>query len=948
MDINNKTALHLLHDICNRYPHHTAVLENGNQTTTYAELWDRAQHISQYIKAQSTSSAYVGITLSKSSAYIETLVACWMCAKAFVPIGKELPEARRAFIIKEADIDLCIDETAYHEAVMTAKEGNINYPEPQDAAYIIYSSGTTGTPKGIVVSHAGLPNLVKCQSEAFKVNAESRYLFFLSTNFDASISDMMVTLCSGATLVIESDTSIDLSAHLFEIIDSRQVTHTDIPPALLRLCDVRHCPATLKTIVIGGEAADVSMIRAWSQRVNLVNVYGPTEATVCTSLCQCTPDWNIPVIGKVLDNTTYKIYSEGKLNANDGELWIAGIGLAIGYLKNEELTAKKFPVVDDTRYYRTADHVRRTQDGNYAFLGRIDRQVKLHGQLIELEEIEAVLRKLDYIKLAAVVKRQLSQEKNSQIICAFVEPKDANADKTGLQKLILQHLQHSLPGWMIPAAVIITDDMPTTVTGKTDYTALQTVPLQSTPKEETEIIYANEQEKAIAQIMADLMKVEQVAPTDNFFLLGADSLDCVVLISQLYNNLGKEVTMEELRQNPTPRLLAAFSNTSNAMCKNSQELENEWQVKFENNLNENLKGDGIFITGTTGFLGSHLLEHLLRRTDKTVYCLVRGAAPAEGFQRICKTFERFHLSQVNLPRVQVVCGDITQENLGINADNYAKLSQNVGTVFHCAATVNMLQNYNELKAANVTGTKHILDFCLNGSRKHLYYASTLSVFVATDRNTGLALESDLLDVPTNIYGGYGQTKFVCEKMILGIPAQHLEHTIFRFGLLCGNTQTGISAPKDFLGMFFRGAKKLDTLPLATSDSMAVDITPINQAIDIMDDIITSQKTGIFHIASETPLFYKHLCQLMLQEGLIHDILPYEEWAQKAKAETMDADIQATLMSLCRLDKKQFDALRYMDLFQTTDIKFDMTQTHACTRHRCQQTDDIIKRYLNQI
>lgn len=946
MDTRNKTALEIVHEVCKCYPVNSAIIEDGCRFTSYEDLWNKALSISSYIDSHS-SSKHIGIILPKSAAYIETLLACWISGRAFVPIGKELPEARRKHIINEADIDLCVDDETYSLAVNSDPKNDIIYPKLDEEAYIIYSSGTTGKPKGIVVSHKGLGNLAQCQRAAFEVDKSSRYLFFLSTNFDASISDILVTLTSGAALVIETDTSIDLSARIMDVISERNVTHTDIPPSLLRLFEPSERPKTLKTIVIGGETAHIPTVRQWSSKVNLVNVYGPTEATVCTSLCRCTPDWEISTIGKVIDQIEYHIFNEGNLDASDGELWISGIGLAIGYLKNKSLTDRKFPVINNKRYYRTGDHVRRTESGDIEFLGRIDRQVKMHGQLVELEEIESVLQSLRPIKRAAVTKRPISNSNTNEILCAFIEPKDFDMPSVELEQLVRKHLRHSLPHWMIPACIKIVDKLPLTVTQKVDYPSLDRIELDIANVRNEVYQYANHEEEAVAQIMAEILKMPAVAPEDDFFSLGGDSLDCVVLIAQLQNRLSKSITMADLKQNPTPRHISKLQMEGNAMCMWSEDLKDDWMIESERStINVQGRGENILLTGATGFLGSHLLKKLLTiYPTKKIYCLVRGENSFDAKQRIIETFQRFGLSTSHFERIEPVIGDLCNYHFGIEEERYTLLSQEIDTVFHCAATVNMLKSYDELRASNVIGTKQVVDFCLSGSFKHLHYASTLSVFVATDRNTGIALESDMLNVATNIYGGYGQTKYVAEKMLLNLPEALCKTTIYRFGLLCGNTQTGISASRDFLGMFFHGAKKIGSLPIDNTDSLAVDITPIDHAVDVLADIVSSGEPGIFHIASEKPLLYNHLSALMLKEQEIKELIPYSEWIEHAKEIQSDPDVQATIMSLCRLDKKMFNKMRYMDLFQTTCITFDMSHTHKHSEHRCDYTDKTIIQYF---
>lgn len=942
--------LSVLQGICRKYPDHAAVVEGDNQTLTYRQLWQQSLCVAEYVKRKGGDGPFVGLNLPKSASYIVGMIGCWMAGKAFVPVGIDLPPARQRDIIHHADISLCLDAGIYDDAMACPMSTTISKCLPHHKAYMIYSSGTTGTPKGILVSHAGLCNLAKCQQQGFAVDSHSRFLFFLSVNFDASISDILVTLTSGATLVIEPMPQERLAATLFDVIENRKVSHTDIPPSLLRLLSIECCPRCLKTVVIGGEPADIDTVRQWSRRVRLVNVYGPTEATVCTSMCRCDDQWDAPLLGDVIDHTHYSVYADGSFGATEGELWISGIGLAIGYYKNEELTSKKFPVIDGVRYFRTSDHVRMTKDNKLMFVGRIDRQVKYHGQLIELEEIEHTLRVNKNVRNVAVVKRKTDSVNDKEAIVAFIQPVSNGPKQSDVERELRQCCKHHLPKWMMPTFFEFVDHMPLTPSGKTDLHALAVMPLRRTVSHVAHR-YLSEEEEKIAGMMSDVLKLQTMGPNDDFFLLGGDSLDTILLLSQLQQH-GITITPVELRQASTPRRLAQVSVRHSSMCIHSSQLEDQWQLScppaITPAVTTTTKPDVVLITGATGFLGSHLISEIFRKLQpERMICLVRCPSPTVGLERVRDTFRRYGLDLNDTADLEIVCGDISKPYLGLTEDDYQKLSEKVSAVFHCAATVNMLANYDQLKDANVTGTRNMIYFCMRGKRKQLHFASTLSVFVSTDRNSGTAYESDLLSIPTNIYGGYGQAKYVAEKMVQAIDPLYCDVFIYRFGLLCGDTLRGISSPMDFLGMFFRGAKTTGCLPYDKTESMAVDITPIDLASSIVTDIAGKSIPGIYHIAAENPLYYNQLCTILKEEGAISEIVCYEEWEKKVRSFSDNVDAQALRMSLCRIVPAQFREMRYMDLFQATGIRFDMTNTHAASSMRCIQDKELIKLYIRQ-
>ena len=929
------------------FPENIAIIEDGIPTLTYSQIWGKATCVANRLKEINSSSEYVIVKLSKSSRYIIAILGCWLAGKAFVPIGKDLPDTRKKYIEDIVDTDLSITECNFDDFLKSHPVNHIEKITGSTPAYIIFSSGTTGKPKGILVGHSGLVNLARSQRKAFRITEHSRNLFFLSINFDASISDIIVTLTSGAALVIESTDSVELSANLMHVIEKRRVTHTDIPPSVLRVTNANDCPQCLETIVIGGEATDKVTVQNWANKVNLVNVYGPTEATVCTSLCQCTEDWTVPVIGKEIQGVTYHIHDDDTLDADDGELWISGECLAIGYFKNEVLTKEKFPIVNNRRYYRTSDHVRRTDDGNLEFIGRYDRQVKFHGQLIELEEIESTLKLLRLVRNAAVVKRVVSERNSKEIIAAFVEVGDTT-DAEEATKYIRKALRHHLPKWMIPGHIELIQRLPKVTSGKVDYSALSVMELKNFSMQPEEN-YLSDKEEIVAKIMADILKISRVNPNENFFDLGADSLDTLLLIARLQNEVKINITLDQLKHHATPFAICSMSSQGKSMAMFSKELADDWKFNLiPQFVSDQSNGNTVFITGATGFLGAHILAELIEREDyrnRDIVCLVRCASSDHGVERIRETFSRYNLNALNLGRVKIISGDLVLPEFGLDHKDYENLAIVSSEVYHCAATVNMMADYETLKPQNVTATKSIVQFCLNGRRKKLNYASTLSVFVSTNRNEGVALETDRLDNPCIIYGGYGQTKYVSEKFLLNVPSELCNINIIRYGLLCGDTTNGISAPKDFLGMFIRGAKLVKALPVDSSGKLGIDISPIDIASKMTVDIATKSDGGIYHIASENPLSYSELCKAIEKNANVKILENYEIWKDLLIEFQDNANVTALDMSLCRLDENAYNSLRYMDLFQTTNIHFDMTNTHRLTDHRIYQNDKLIELYI---
>lgn len=949
----NKHILEYLSEIVEKHGENIAVEEEGRIIYTYQQLWEAATSISNFIRYTSSGSEIIALNMEKSGYYIASLLGTWMAGKYFLPIGTDIPESRKQYILNKTKTDLILTSESVKEILGNFQKYKSSHMVLSNNGYVIFSSGTTGKPKGIVVGQKGIVNLAHNQSLFFNVTSKSRFFWFLSLNFDASVSDILVTLFQGATLVIGKSSDENLIYNLPEILKKNKITHTDLPPSLLNLINVQKCPSELQAIVIGGEAANFKCVRSWAKKINLYNVYGPTEATVCTSMCRCDQNWNHALIGKPLENIHYYIFNNGNLDSSQGELWISGVGLAEGYLDDEVLTDKKFPVIDGVRYYRTGDKVRRLPSGEIEILGRIDRQVKSNGHLIELEEIESIISNLNFVKRCGVVAIKKKTNKHIKtIIVAYVALKDGN--KQGHEIAIKQFLKNHLPDWMMPNKLRIIESLPETASGKINYPLLERLYKEKGPAPE-ELRYSNEKSRQIAEEMAKILKRKGFKETSNFLSEGGDSLDSLLLISRL-SSKGIFITESQLIRNSTPLSLSLLSEEIDNKIS-YKDLSSKWKekIKLPKKPPYKSKHNNILITGATGFLGSHILFEILnsKKYSGNVYCVVRCNNSDHGKKRLVNTFKRYDLSPEMLDKVNVISGDITLPELGLDETTYNNLIHNAQIVFHCAAKVNMAADYNNLENTNIESLRNIISFCMEGCYKKLNYASTLSVFVGTDLSCKYAKETEIPEGDYNIYGGYAQTKLVAEKICYQIPDSYCGLNIFRFGLLTGSQKNGIAPEHDFFSNFLQNALKYGKLPNINKEKintasllydMGIDITPVDLASKIMLEIAESSDKGIYHIAAEKPLSYEHLLDLLVSSAKIDLVKDYQEWERDLALSGNDY----LKFALCRFDQRNFSKLRHLDLFQTTMIRFDQSKRKLYSKIECGWNDNLIKKYLRNI
>jgi amino acid adenylation domain-containing protein len=508
----------------------------------------------------------VAVCMGRGPGMVTALLAVVKAGGAYVPIDLAHPPQRRAFVLQDSGAVLCLTERAERESVPLGDWATVAIDEdfppaqgsgdddppalarPDDLAYVIYTSGSTGTPKGVCVEHRSAVDLVLHHARAYGVGPNSRMLAMTSIGFDVSVAEIFTALTVGAPLVVadaEDRTSPD---RLQRLLRTERVTVAQFPPSLLALLDADGLP-DLKLVSVAGEAAPAGEVRRWVRAGHrVVNAYGPTEATVYATLMECDarPEETVPIGRPMPNHRVYVLDERLELVApgEPGELFIAGRGVARGYLGRPELTAERFladPFSKRTgeRMYRTGDRVHWNDDGTLEFLGRVDDQLNIRGYRIEPGEVEALLLSHPDVGAAAVVGRPDSH--GAACLAAYVVPRrGATApSRTELEVWCAQ----SLPPYMVPSMIVPIDALPLTPNGKTDRAALVEAPAApravaqppSTPSE-----------AAIAAIWQELLALDGIGVGDDFLASGGHSLLAMRLLSRLRRHFEVELDAAEL------------------------------------------------------------------------------------------------------------------------------------------------------------------------------------------------------------------------------------------------------------------------------------------------------------------------------------------------------------------------------------------------------------------
>ncbi|MEV0259662.1 amino acid adenylation domain-containing protein, partial [Streptomyces sp. NPDC050732] len=428
------------------------------------------------------------------------------------------------------------------------------------AAYVIYTSGSTGTPKGVAVSHHGLRNLVAENVRRYAIDPDSRVLQLVSPSFDVSLADIWPTLCAGGRLVL-APTRLDISGEeLARLVRTRRITHAAIPPTFLSQMPPEELP-DLRLLITGGEAMPAEVRRRWSKGRAMYNQYGVTESTIISTaglIRHGAPDGEgPPPIGAPVTNTQAYVLDASLRPVPvgvPGELYIAGAGLARGYLGRPGLSAQRFvanpfapePFAPGRRMYRTGDVVRWTHDGRLVFAGRADDQLKIRGHRVEPGEIEAALAACPGVRHAAVTIRE--DRPGERRLIGYVAADGRTVDGGTVR----EYVAGVLPEYMVPAAVLVLDALPRTAHGKVDRAAL---PAPDFAGRATSREPRTAAERILCDLFADMLGLDRVGAEDSFFELGGDSISSMQLVSRA-RRAGLVVTPRQVFEEKTPERLA--------------------------------------------------------------------------------------------------------------------------------------------------------------------------------------------------------------------------------------------------------------------------------------------------------------------------------------------------------------------------------------------------------
>ncbi|MEC1620315.1 non-ribosomal peptide synthetase [Bacillus mojavensis] len=578
----------------NRSPERIALICDHIQLS-YQELNEQANRLAHLLIEKGLGpEQFVALALPRSSEMVAAMLAVLKTGAAYLPLDPEFPADRISYMLKDAkpscmitteeiaatlpdDItapQLVLDQPVTKEIVKRYSADNPNvHVSLVHPAYIIYTSGSTGRPKGVVVTLKSLSNFLLSMQETFSLNEQDRLLAVTTVAFDISALELFLPLISGASIVVAQKETIREPQALAKMIEYFDITIMQATPTLWHAL-VTNEPEKLRElrVLVGGEALPSGLLQALQALdCSVTNLYGPTETTIWSAAAFLEKGvQGVPPIGKPIWNTQVYVLDNSLHPVPPGivgELYIAGTGLARGYLGRPDLTAERF-VADPygppgTRMYRTGDQARWRMDGSLDYIGRADHQIKIRGFRIELGEIDAVLAKHSQIEQAAVVVRE--EQPGDRRLVAYLVVSSA-LDIAELRR----YVGASLPDYMVPAAFVEIDELPLTPNGKLDRKAL---PAPDFGASVTDRGPRTPQEEILCDLFAEVLGLARVGIDDSFFELGGHSLLAARLMSRIRETMGAELGIAKLFDEPTVAGLAAHLDQAQSVRPALQRAE---------------------------------------------------------------------------------------------------------------------------------------------------------------------------------------------------------------------------------------------------------------------------------------------------------------------------------------------------------------------------------------
>ncbi|MGW0522114.1 amino acid adenylation domain-containing protein [Crossiella sp. NPDC003009] len=892
------------------HPDAIAAIHHG-QRLNFRDLRNRSVALAARLRAaQVRPGDRVGVCGRRSLPALVAFLGVLRAGAAYVPLDDTDPPARLAALAEDADVRTAVLLPGGVSRVRRLRAwvqlddtdpGPMPEPEAEPTpatacAYVMGTSGSSGRPKAVAVAHRGVVRLARSE---FAPGAADRILHGYALSSDASTIEIWSALLNGACLVLVDRDELLAPAVLAELLRTERVTVAYLTTSVFHHL-ARTDPAALRPLRFasaGGEAMDPDLARAVltaCQDTTVVNFYGPTENTV-VSTAQVVRDvpagaTSVPIGRPLAHSHCYVLREDGSEAAvgEEGELAVGGDGLALGYLGDPELTARRFgthPTRPGVRIYRTGDRAEWRADGALEYRGRRDRQVKVRGHRIELDEVEARLRADPAVGEAVV---ELTGQAGAELT-GYVTPAEP-----GLS-VPLDRLRRDLAAWLpaaaVPGRLVELPVLPVATGGKVDRKALvaqartpaATAPARPAAPDRWAL------RDALAEVWQTVLRVRP-QPTDDLFALGGDSLLAAEVVTRTVTVLGLDAAhgsrlVRCLLQDST---LDGFATAVHAL-RRGHDVTGGSAVDFaaEGRLGFPLppprpgrlpcwqRPEHVLLTGASGFVGAFLLDSLVRRTGAVVHCPVRARDAGHARRRVLANLAHYGLSP-DADRIECFPGDLCAPSLGLAREHAARLADQLDLVVHAGAQVNFLYPYPALRESNVDGTREVVRLAAS-RRVPVHFLSTVAVLAGTGTAGVRHVPEDLpLAHAERLSMGYAESKWVAEQALRDAAAQGLPVAVHRPYEVTGDQRHGVCNTDTAICSLFRMVAETG---LAPDIPLPMDFVPVDHLADAVVHIATRHPTTdrTYHLTNPNPATFADVLDRMRAAGCRIRTLPYPEW-----------------------------------------------------------------------
>ncbi|KAB8303804.1 hypothetical protein EYC80_005178 [Monilinia laxa] len=911
-----KSCVHEVIDVMTKEDPQSPAIASWDGDLTRAEL-DRlsSRLASQMVKHGVGPGSKVPLLFTKSKWAIVATLATIKSGAAFVPCDPYHPRSRLISIIEQVNAEVilcsadlqrsCLELSSRGKTIVVGENEMNLLPErtdtvssvsPEDPLYICFTSGTTGTPKGTVVTHEAYCSGARDHGKALHFGPTSRFLQFASYSFDTSIEDILTTLMTGGCLCIPSEE--ERNSDIVGAIARMNVNTADLTPSYISSISPDSVPS-LKRVTLGGEPITANVIKTWANRVQLINAFGTTECCVTSVVnSDISTDTSPTNIGRGAGAITWIVDTEDSNRLLPigviGELLIESPAMALGYLNDEAKTKAVF--IDSPtwardfsssqrprRLYKTGDLAQYNSDGTINYLGRKDTRIKLRGLRIEIADVEHHLHSHPQVRKAMVVLPSSGPYMDQLTAIIELEKFTDIGRGSGIEVVshleleasgfrwsdIANHLLDNLPAYMVPSSWLAMKNIALHTSGKLDRPRLtkwitslpviqraETYPKSSeSPLLSPDDHVALELSDRIAQLITTKhpshINSDIIGRDVNLASMGIDSIKIMSLAAFIKRSYGVNIPMPILINHQTTISEVSKHIRAAKKIKNGKPVEITPTIDLMKeilHLDKQLTSfqhyfGVVFLTGASGFLGTQILRDLLSRPGvERVIVHVRASTNDSGRQRIISAAQSAKWWHDSLAaKLDIWIGDLAKPMLGLDWEQWQQLST-VDAIIHNGASVQWNADYHTLKAANVTSTFDILKN-ITGN-----LAPPKFVYVSGGRDFEGEMDDRLTAKKLSGLDGYSQTKFVSELLVRNFAqraaasgqANHV--SIVKPGLIIGTTQEGVANTTDFLWRYVAGAvnigaypipDKNDWLTVASADLVAS--STINALVDIPDN-----------------------------------------------------------------------------------------------------------------